>query len=48
MSILSDEAKIKTAVGLLRMRADELTKRVLTPHCLRSISKTLCQQKGLT
>ena len=30
MSILSDETNIKTAVGLLLMRADELTKRVLT------------------
>ena len=30
MSILSDEIKIKTAVGLLLMRADGLTKRVLT------------------
>ena len=30
MSILSDEIKIKTAVGLLLTRADELTKRVLT------------------
>ena len=30
MSILSDEIKIKTAVGLLLARADELTKRVLT------------------